>query len=62
MKNINRRKRYWSFFWHTRLSVARQTEIRNWIDSLTAEQYKMLEDITFDAKEDASYDAQQEDM
>jgi hypothetical protein len=61
----NKWKRWWGFYWKTSLTHKREDEIREWIDTLTDEQYQMLNDIVSDSREEAfsdGYESAQEDM
>jgi len=43
-----------SFHYRTKLSFERMCQISDWIGSLTPEQKDMLEDVIFDARDDAT--------
>jgi hypothetical protein len=53
---ITKWKRYWLFYWHSNLSIERQSEIRTWLDTLSDKEFRMLEDLVQDAKDEARYD------
>ena len=45
------------FFWATSLTQERRQEICDWVSSLPKDQQIMIEELRFDALEDAAFDA-----
>lgn len=49
-----------SFFWDSKLPKERQLEINMWIESLTEEQRKMLDDLMRDVREEEQFNSEED--
>jgi hypothetical protein len=61
-KNIMKKKevikdRYHDFHWNTQLTGGRMEQIKEWVNSLTDEQYNMLQDVIKDARDEGAFSA-----